>query len=241
MHLPRPFVTPALLAALASCLALPSRAAVTVYEQGPASAQYGDVSAVWNSAADPGFTFTLDSDQQAWAYFSTPGAVSFNRIAWTGSNADGAFGVSFIGASCFSCNAIWIGTDGNSTFNLLPHNQAYSQAQVHKTANAAGLYDYYVDLPTRLTLDPANSLYALSVVNNYTAQPFQWAASQSSHFGSHLTYYVGLARFLGAPNDLAFSLIDTTVAAVPEPASSALWAAGLGVLGVWLSRRRQAR
>lgn len=239
MPLPRPRLLPVALATLATCLAVPTHAAMTVYEQGPASTAYGDTSAVWNNPADPGFTFSLDGDQQAWAYFHTPGAISFNRIAWTGSNADGVFGVSFIAASCFSCNASWIGTDGDSAHNLLPQNQGYSQAQVHKTSRGSGLYDYYIDLPAPLTLDPASSMYALSVVNNYTAQPFQWAASQSSHYGTHLSFYVGLAKFLRAPGDLSFSLIDTAAAPVPEPASHALWAAGLGLLGVLLGRRRR--
>lgn len=225
----------ALLPALA--LAYNAQAAVDVYSQTPTSS-FADTSAIWNNPGDPGFTWSLDWDMEAWAYFSLPSSATFNRITWYGSNTDGNFAVDLFAASCYSCSLSWVGTEGQFTTNLLSQS-LYSQAQVHKTQVSGSLYAYYIDLPTSLTLNGQSPYYALSVVNNYTAQPFQWSTA-SSGMGSHLHYIVGQAMVLNASGGLAFTLTDTTAVPVPEPETYALLLAGLGVVGVAARRRKAA-
>jgi hypothetical protein len=214
-----------------------AQASTVVYTQAPTQT-IGDVSAVANIPSDPGFTWTLDQDSEAWAYFSAPANASINRIEWYGSDSDGNFAVDLFAASCFSCSASWVGTGGQFTTNLLPNNGAYTQAQVHKTLMSGGLYDYYIDLPSALTLG-SSPAYALSVVNNYTALPFVWAGSAAGS-GVHLRYIVGQAMFLKAPGNLAFTLSNTSVSAVPEPDSAALMLTSLALLGLFAGRYRRA-
>lgn len=211
----------------ASIFSIDANASIDVYTQAP-NTTFGGTSAVDNIPTDPGFTWTLDQDEESWAYFNVATNISFNRIGWYGSDSDGAFAVDFYAATCFSCGANWVGTSGNFTNSLLPNPGPYSQAQVHKNLVSGNLYAYYIDLTSSLTLDH-NSLYALSVVNNYTALPFAWAGSNDG-IGSHLDFIVGRASFLRYPGNLAFTLTDTTVSAVPVPASA--WLLGSGLLGL---------
>jgi hypothetical protein len=216
-------------------VAAQAHAAVDVYSQ-PAGSGYADVSAVYNYSADPGFTWTLDSDMQAWAYFSLPSDVKVNAITWYGSDSDGQFAVDLFPATCFSCALSFVTTSGSFTNNLLK-NSAYSAAQVQKTALGGGLFAYSISLPTTLTLSSASPAYGFSVVNNYTGLPFQWSASGSGS-GVHAHYIVGQAVVLKIPGNLAFTLTDTQ-GPVPEAGSAALMLAGLGSLIA--VRRRLAR
>jgi hypothetical protein len=119
----------------------------------------------------------------------------------------------------------------------LPNLGPFSQAQVHKTLVSGNLYSYYIDLTSTITLDSTKT-YALSVVNSYTSLPFSWALSNTS--GSHLQYVVGQAMFLRAPGDMAFTLTNTAVSAVPVPAS--VWVFGTGLLSLLgVSRKRKTR
>jgi hypothetical protein len=130
----------------------------------------------------------------------------------------------------------------------------FSQAQVHKTfvsssggSSAKDLYSYYIDLPTSVNL-AANSFtssgnalnaYGISIVNNYSSQPFGWALSGSAT-DKHLEYSPFYSQFLPAYGNLAFSLIDTTatpsVSAVPEPETYGMMLAGLGMMGFMVRR-----
>lgn len=220
----------------ALALAPTTQAATDVYSQ----AQNGTLiakSAVYNvGAADPGFTWSLDQDEEIWAYFSLPANASFNRISWYGSKTDGNFGVDLFAASCFSCGVNLVQTDGTFSSNLLPGGGPYTPAQVHMTPVAGSIYSYYIDLPSTVTLS-ASSAYAISVVNNYVSSPFLWAGSGTGS-GTHLQYVVGQAMFLPGPGNLAFTLTNT--APVPEPAAFWMLALGLGV--VWgRSRKAGAR
>lgn len=218
-------------------LPLQANAAVDVYSQAPNSV-FGDTSAVWNDPGDPGFNWSLDMDMEAWAYFSLPASVSFDRISWYGSNADGDFAVDLFAATCYSCGLSWAGTEGDFVNNLLD-TALYSQQDVHKTQVSGNLYSYYIDLPTMLTLDGSSPYYGLSVVNNYTSKPFQWSGSESG-LGSHLYFIVGQAMVLSKSGDLAFTLTDTTAAPVPEPETYAMFLVGLAALGVVARRRKTA-
>lgn len=222
---------------VASTFTIEAYASTVAYTQAP-NQNLADSSAVWNNPADPGFTWTLDQDIQAWAYFKVGTNVSFNRIGWYGSNADGNFAVDLYSASCFSCSASWASTSGTFTNNLLQNTASYIQADIHKTLVSGNLYSYYIDLPSTLTLDHNSPYYALSVVNNYTASPFQWAASADG-IGYHLHYIVGQAMFLNSPGNLAFTLTNTNVSAVPEPENYALILASLGLIGVMARWRRR--
>jgi hypothetical protein len=213
-------------------VAAASQAAVDVYSQPPGST-YADVSAIRNDPADPGFNWTVDSDEQAWAYFAVAGSVSFNRITWYGSAADGNFAVALFPASCFSCGLSPVGTGGNSVNNLLPHNTAYAPASVSKALLPSGMTAYSIDLPSALTLS-GSPAYALTVVNNFTAAPFLWAASGSGS-GVHIHYIIGQAMVLASPGNLAFTLSNTTP--VPEPTTAGLLGAGIGLLGLSVRRR----
>ncbi|MDE2368552.1 MAG: hypothetical protein KGN16_06220 [Burkholderiales bacterium] len=208
-------------------LSAAAHAATDVYSQ-PPSGSPAATSAVYNvGPTDPGFTWSLDQDAQAWVYFSLPADVTFNRISWYGSSGDGNFAVDLFAASCFSCGANLVQTGGTFSSNLLPDAGPYAAAQVHMSAlPTAGLYAYYIDLSAPVTLS-ASSAYAISVVNNYTSAPFVWGGSATGS-GTHLQYVVGQAMFLPGPGNLAFALTDTS--AVPESSSAWMLALGLGVL-----------
>jgi hypothetical protein len=228
----KPAPTATLATALLWAAAATSQAAVDVYSQPPGTT-YADVSAIRYDPADPGFTWAVDSDEQAWAYFAVAGSVSFNRVTWYGSAADGDFAVALFQASCFSCSLSPVGTGGDSANNLLPHNAAYAPASVSKVLLPSGMTAYSIDLPSALTLS-GSPAYALTVVNNFTAAPFLWAASGTGS-GVHIHYIVGQARVLSSPGNLAFTLTNT--AAVPEPTAAGLLGAGLGLLGLTVRRR----
>lgn len=224
--------------AVAAALAIGSAsawAAKDLYSQAP-STQFADTSAIYNMPSDPGFTWSLDMDTQAWAYFRPATGGSFDRITWYGSDADGAFAVDLFAASCFSCGVNLVRSSGRFTSNLLPTAGPFGPDAVLKTALGDNLYAYTIDLPSALVLQ-AGSAYTLSVVNNYSALPFRWAASATG-VGSHLRYIVGQAMVVAPPGNVAFTLTDST-APVPEPASAATL--GLGIAALLLMRRRQRR
>jgi hypothetical protein len=231
--------------------ACPAQAQKVVYEQAPNNGGFA-ISSVRDDPADPGFNWTVDTDTERWEYFSVSAAVSFNRIGWYGSNADGQFAVDLFAASCFSCNATPVG--GGGTFahtpvnpgnglTLLPGSGPFSQAQVHKTwvsgSGVNSLYAYSIDLPSQVTLNPGGG-YGISIVNNYTSAQFGWALA-AGNSNNHVVYtmtYVAY-QFLPSPGDLAFSLVDTTVAAVPEPTSALGF--GIGLLALLAGLRRRER
>ncbi len=221
---------------IASMFSMGAHATTDVYTQAPGGGLA--TSAILNYALDPGFQWTSDRDQQYWSYFSTPTNVSFNRISWYGTQSDGNFAVDLNSATCNTCNALQVSGGGTFTNNLLPNPGPYSQAQVHQTyvsgSGYTSLYSYYIDLSSKVTLSQ-NSLYALSIVNNYTALPFAWATGSG---GSGTMFFnVGLAQYLKGPGGLAFTL--TNVSAVPEPSNVLL--TGFGLLGVLLvARKRKA-
>jgi hypothetical protein len=225
----------ALFAVAAALIASPaSHAATDVYSQPPSSGVI-NTSAVLNAPADPGFQWTSDSDEEVWAYFSLPSAVTFNQISWYGSNTDGNFAVDLFAASCFSCGANRVGGSGTFASNLLPNAGPYSQAQVHKTplVGSSTLYSYTIDLSAPVTLGTTGA-YAISVVNNYSTLPFLWAGSGTGS-GKYLQYVIGQAMYLKAPGNPAFTLTNT--AAVPEPGAFWTLGLGLGLIGFTASRR----
>jgi hypothetical protein len=230
----------ALNARLAGAMLLASaataQAAVDVFSQPPGTT-YGDVSAIRNDPADPGFNWTVDSDEQAWVYFAVADSVSFNRITWYGSAADGDFALALFPATCFSCGLAPVGGSGNSANNLLPHNSAYTPASVSKVSLPSGMTAYSIDLPATLTLS-GSPAYGLTVANNFTALPFLWASSGTGS-GIHIHYIIGQAVVLPSPGNLAFTLTDTS--AVPEPMSAELLALGLGVGLIGKTARRGLR
>lgn len=214
-----------------------AQASIDVYSQAPSTSNYAQ-SAVWNNPNDTGFNWTLDSDQERWDYFSIGGSadVSFDRIGWYGTNADGNFAVDLFSATCFSCGSTPVNGGGRfshtaapyNSLTLLPNAGPFNQAQVHKTLVSGGLYSYYIDLTSTITLDHTQT-YALSVVNNYSSLPFDWALSNTS--GSHLQYIIGQAMFLRASGNMAFTLTNTSASAVPIPASA--WLLGSGVISLF--------
>jgi hypothetical protein len=214
----------------------------------------GDSSAQYNVSTDPGFTQSSDSDSQSWAYFAAPASSSFNRISWNGSNTDGNFAIDFFSATCFSCGATLVGTDGTTSHSvtpqnsqtLFPNNGSFSQSQVNKTFVSGSEYSYYVDINANIAVNQG-TIYALSIVNNYTSLPFAWSASSANNgligtyrnidlSGMHLKYVVGQSIFLPASGNLAFTL--SSVTPVPEPETFAMLLAGLGLIGAAVSRRK---
>jgi len=120
----------------------------------------------------------------------------------------------------------------------MPTSGAYTSSQVHQTLVSPGLYSYTLDLPTSITLTSSN-LYVLSVVNNYTSNPFYWAGSATGN-GVSIDFNVGRASFLTIPGYYAFTLTNTAVAAVPLPAASWLFLSGVvGFFGAFRKSKNQ--
>lgn len=219
---------------ITSIFSINSYASIDVYTQAPMGYGFAQ-SAVWNDPNDPGFNWAVDSDQESWEYFGVTSNVRFNRISWYGTNSDGNFAVDLFSPTCFSCGADKVGGSGTFTHldpaagsnTLLPNPGPFSQADVHKVLVSGNLYSYYIDLSSTLTLDPTKG-YALSVVNNYSSLPFAWALSNT--IGPHLQYAMAYAayKYLPGQGDLAFTLTNTSVSAVPVPAS--VWFLGSGLL-----------
>jgi hypothetical protein len=247
------FIISAFSITAASFFSIPAWADSLAYAQA-SNGRAGDSSAQYNMVTDPGFTQSSDSDSQAWAYFAAPVTASFNRIGWNGSNTDGNFAVDFFLATCFSCGATLVGTDGTTSHSvaaqnsltLFPNSGSFSQAQVHKTFVSGSEYFYYLDLNANVALNK-DSIYALSIVNNYTSMPFAWSASDAHNGLSgtyrgidisamHLKYVVGQSIFLPASSNLAFSL--SSISPVPEPETYAMLLAGLGLIGAALKRHK---
>lgn len=229
-----------ILALVITVLFLSNAEAAIVYTQ-DSNGILTDASAVANINTDPGFTWTLDGDEQAWAAFTVAGSISFNRIGWTGSNSDGNFAVDYYTTPLVcspphsACGTLPVTTGGTFSNNLLPSAGPYTQAQVHKTSIGGGEYSYYIDLPGKLTAD-STQLQWLSVVNNYSSAPFSWSGSNAG-IGFHTHYIIGQAQILNAPGNLAFTLTDTTVSAVPLPASIWLFLSVL-LCGLGVSKKR---
>ena len=216
--------------------------AAVVYTQDP-NGVLTDTSAVLNSPSDPGFNWTIDNDEEAWADFLVPSTISFNRIDWYGSNADGDFAVNLYSSptACATphsaCGTVPVTGGGTFSNNTLPTPGPYSQAEVHKSLVGGSLYSYYIDLPSKVNLD-SSQLQWLSIVNNYSAAPFLWVGSNSG-IGSHAHYIVGQAQVLAANGNLAFTLSDTTLPAVPIPAAVWLFCSALAGF-VMVGKRRKA-
>jgi hypothetical protein len=211
-------------------------AAVDIFVQPPSGTGYAHTSAVRNLPGDPGFTWSLNDDEQVWAYFHVPTAGQFDRVSWVGSAADPIFAVDFYSASCFSCGVRLVPTDGDYPDSLLGRPGPFGVLDLQITTLGGELFRYSLDLPTPVAVVPG-TWYALSVVNNYTTQRFQWALSlpvAGQDPASGLRYIVGNPVFQGVNGNMAFALTDTT-AMVPEPATAGLML--LGVLGVSLASR----
>ncbi len=230
---------------IASLFSIDAYASTVVYEQAP-NTNYFSQSAVFNDPTDTGFNWTIGTDSQSFEYFGVASNISFNRIGWYGNNADGDFAVDLFSETCYSCGATPVNGSGTFTHassvyesaTLLPNPGPFSQAQVHKALVSGSLFSYYIDLTSTLTLDHTQG-YALSVVNNYSSLPFGWALSNTT--GNHVQYaqaYAGY-KFLPSYGDLAFTLTNTLVSAVPLPAAVWLMLTGLmTMLGVNSRRSR---
>jgi hypothetical protein len=247
------FLIPAATIFGASLFSINAWADTVAYMQA-SNAGFGDTSAMQNFPGDLGFTRGSDSDMQAWAYFKAPADASFNRINWNGSSADGNFAVDFFSATCFSCGATLVGTDGTTThtaapensLSLLPNAGPFEQLQVHKSFVSGNEYSYFVDLSASVSLKK-DTFYGLSVVNNFTSAPFQWSSSSADNglsgsyhgigfSGNHLNYVERRHSFLPAQGNLAFTL--SSVSAVPEPETYTMLLAGLGLIGATVKRRK---
>lgn len=228
-------------AVVASAFSVHAYASTVVYSQDP-NTSFSETSAVKNLVGDPGFTWSLNQDEEVWTYFKVATDMSFNRISWYGSNADGDFAIDFYSATCGSCGINLVDTDGHFTHDglysqgLMPDSGPFTQAQVHKTLVAGGIYSYYIDLTSAINLDPDNAYYALSVVNNYSASPFEWSGSDVGTAGSY-RYIVGSPIVQSLGHYMSFTLTDTSV--VPLPA--AFWLFGSGLAGlVGIAGKRKA-
>lgn len=167
-------------------------AAVDIFVQPPGGG-FAHRSAVRNLPTDPGFTWSLNDDEQVWAYFRVPTPGQFDRVSWVGSAADPVFAVDFYTASCFSCGVSLVPTDGDFPHSLLGLPGPFGARDLHITALGGGLFSYGLDLPAPVAVVPG-TWYALSVVNNYTTQRFQWAQSlpvDGQDPASGLRYIVG--------------------------------------------------
>ena len=126
-----------------------AHSSIDVYAQAPVANSVVQ-SAVLNASTDPGFNWTTDTDQEQWDYFSVGSNVTFNRIGWYGTKADGNFAVDLFSATCFSCGATQVNGDGTfshtvasqNSVTLLPNVGPFSQAQVHETLVSGSLYAY---------------------------------------------------------------------------------------------------
>ena len=214
----------------------PAQAAIDILHNSPTSTFLQ--SGLINTPNDPGFNFAIDSDTQRWTYFRAETNGSFDRISWYGSYADGPFAVDFFSASCYSCGLDIVNGDGTFTHSpngingatLLPNPGPFNQNDVHRTFLSGNLYAYYIDLGSSISLN-ISTIYALSVVNNYSTAPFGWATSTTQ--GTSQFIYGGGSRVVrGGSPGLAFTLTNTTV--VPLP--SATWLFLTGLMGLLASK-----
>jgi MYXO-CTERM domain-containing protein len=239
-----------LLTALA-CAAGPARADI-IYTQPsdfPVSGRVG-VYASQNDTAVGGF----GNFATAYDNFRLSSAASITGVNWQG----GYFGPPIQGPITAFTLTFWSDNSGQPGTPLLsekiPSNANETFVGTEPSTGAGGqdlVFNYSTNLPTAFDA-LANTNYWLSIVpdlvfdQNPNPAFGQWgwhtgiggdgtSMQDFFNFGTG-----GFDRFTN-PNDLAFTLTGTvTPAAVPEPASLAVWGLlGLGALGYYRLRRRQ--
>jgi hypothetical protein len=105
--------------------------------------------------------------------------------------------------------------------------------------NAAGLYTYTPTSPLPLSAD--TDYYVVATVIGGT-DTYKWTITgQSPSVGSGETGSSTGGDWLMSPYWLRRMQVNAEISqAIPEPGSAGLMLAGLGALGVWVRRRRQA-